>query len=350
MTVRSAWLLAGPPAGQTRTDTRLAPVGTMQPEGAMTSRSGVIAGGAPLDATGAGAMRVQISTGRALVQGTAVQGAYPVAVTVPEQLAVDDGHAQFARVDTVVLRILDGLFDTSGQTLARLEIIKGKETATPAAPPLPPAALPLWDIAVPAGTSAGTGGINWSRALTDRRVYTAAYGGITPPGGSMATPGAYAGQYRDNGRVLERWNGAAWRDATERHYVSVVKRGNYNLSANNYTTVTWDGTDAVSEPGMWSPSSSTRLIAPVPGLYILYAHQIWPSGSKGARARLIINSGDDVQMSYIENSGGGQSNAGARPMVLRAGDYFELSIYSTAALTDVPAVYSKAALIWQGPA
>ncbi|MCT9090584.1 hypothetical protein N4G70_17225 [Streptomyces sp. ASQP_92] len=206
MTVRAAWLL---PTGQTREDTRLAPLGTMAPETAMTSRDGVIAGGSALNATGAG-MQVQIATGRALVQGTAAQGAYPVAVTSPETLTVADGNAQFTRIDSVVLRVLDGLYDTSEQTLARVELVQGDATATPTAPTLPPACLRLWDVTVPAGASAGTGGLTWASALADRRRYTASYGGIIPRGWGLSFAGAYVGQYRDNGTGLDRWDGTAW--------------------------------------------------------------------------------------------------------------------------------------------
>ncbi|MFE7316403.1 hypothetical protein ACFU7T_25425 [Streptomyces sp. NPDC057555] len=209
MTVRAAWLL---PTGQTREDTRLAPLGAMAPISELVSRDGVIAGGTPLAATGVGPMQLQIGTGRAVIQGTAPQGAYPVAVTSPETLTVADGDAQYGRVDTVVLRIRDGLYDTSEQTLATVEIIQGERSANPTAPPLPPACLALWDITVPAGTSAGVGGITWGSALADRRRYTAAYGGIIPRGWGLSFPGAYDGQYRDTGTGLERWStsAAAW--------------------------------------------------------------------------------------------------------------------------------------------
>ncbi|MFF4738775.1 hypothetical protein ACFY2W_23260 [Streptomyces sp. NPDC001262] len=209
MTVRAAWL---PPTGQTRADTRLAPLGVMAPEGELVTRAGVIAGGTPLTATGVGPMQVQISTGRAIVQGTAAQGAYPVVVTAPETLTVVDGSAQHGRIDSVVIRVSDGQYDTSGQTSVALEIIQGAPSATPTAPTLPPAALRLWDITVPAGISAGIGGLDWTRALNDRRRYTAAYGGIIPRGWDLSFPGAYDGQYRDSGGQLERWNAssAAW--------------------------------------------------------------------------------------------------------------------------------------------
>ncbi|MFB7900201.1 hypothetical protein ACFC1B_28220 [Streptomyces xiamenensis] len=208
MTVRAAWLL---PTGQTREDTRLTPVGTMTPDGALGTRPGVIPGGAALAAEGVAPMEIQVSTGRAVVQGTVVQGAYPVAVTSPETLTLTDGDQQFARVDTLVIRAYDGLYDTDGQTLAAVEIVPGTPDPAPVAPTLPPAVIPLWDIRVPAGTSAGTGGIPWASALTDRRRWTVAAGGIVPRSNGPEQ-GPYDGAYRDTGTHLQRWDGAEWRD------------------------------------------------------------------------------------------------------------------------------------------
>ncbi|MGP3687366.1 hypothetical protein ACTVZO_22135 [Streptomyces sp. IBSNAI002] len=207
MTVRAGWLL---PDGQTREDTRLAPLGAMAPENTLTTRDGLIAGGAGLVATGVSAMQVQISTGRAVIQGTTAQGSYPVAVTAPVTLNVPDGHAQHPRIDAVAIRLYDALYDTSQQTAVQLEIVTGTPSATPSAPSLPNSSIRLWEIAVPAGTSAGTGGISWASALTDRRRYTSSYGGILPRGYSLSFSGGYAGQYRDNGAELERWSGTEW--------------------------------------------------------------------------------------------------------------------------------------------
>ncbi|MEW1774670.1 hypothetical protein [Streptomyces sp. NPDC086777] len=206
MTVRSAWLL---PLTQTREDTRLTPVGTFAPESEMRTRDGVIAGGNPFAATGAGAMSLQIGVGRAQVQGTDAQGAYPVSVDAPVTLTFADGEAQFARIDSVALRVYDQLFDQAGQNLATVEIIRGTGSATPTAPSMPSACLRLWDVTVPAGASAGVGGISWSSALADRRRFTSAYGGIIPRGYGLAFNGAYDGQYRDNGAGLDRWDAAA---------------------------------------------------------------------------------------------------------------------------------------------
>lgn len=211
--MRSAWLLPGGSSpGQTREDTRLSPLGTFTPETEVRTRSGVLAGGNPFTASGAGPMSLQIGSGRAVVQGTDAQGAYPVCLDAPVTLTFDDGNAQFTRIDSVVARVYDGLYDTEGKTVAQVERITGEATAEPSPPLLPAGCLRLWDVAVPAGTSAGVGGIDWGSALTDRRQYTAAHGGIVPAGGGSASPGAYDGQYRDTGTGLERWSAAdeAW--------------------------------------------------------------------------------------------------------------------------------------------
>ncbi|WP_432155524.1 hypothetical protein [Streptomyces sp. bgisy153] len=211
MTVRPAWLL---PLGQTREDTRLAPIGTWSPDGEIRTRDGVIPGGKPFAATGAGAMALQIGVGRAVVQGTTAQGAYPVAVDAPETVTFADGAAQFARIDSVILHVYDGLFDESENALARIEIVQGEASATPTAPTLPACSLRLWDVTVPAGASAGVGGIDWKSALADRRRYTAAVGGIIPQGWGLSFDGAYEGQYRDADGTLERW------DATDGEWVT----------------------------------------------------------------------------------------------------------------------------------
>ncbi|WP_411141395.1 hypothetical protein [Streptomyces sp. x-80] len=348
MTVRAAWLL---PKEQTREDTRLAPVGPMAPEGELRSRGGVIAGGDPLKATGVASMQVQIGTGRALVQGTDTQGAYPVAITAPETLTVTDGDAQYARIDSVVLRVLDPLYDTSEQPAAVVEIIQGAPSATPAPASLPGTCLRLWDITVPAGASAGVGGINWAGALADRRRYTAAAGGIIPRGWGLSFEGAYPGQYRDNGTGLDRWDGNGWSSVAERHYVAVRKDETYSLAANRYTPVRWSGADARSDTSMWTSTTPTRLVAPVAGLYTVYAQQTWPGGADQARVLVVKNGGvREWHMSFVARSTGGQGHAAALPVVLKTGDYIEMSLYTATALTNIPGTYSSAALRWEGPA
>ncbi|MFE5332958.1 hypothetical protein ACFRCG_41900 [Embleya sp. NPDC056575] len=227
MATRAAWLLPRTGSdGQTREDTRLALSGGMTPAAATTARSGVMAGGTPFDLVGGGAMTFTIGGGRAYIQGTSAQGAYPVVSTSTTAFTAVDGHATNPRIDLYVLRVYDNFIDSSGSTVAQIERVGGTAASVPVAPSVPAGAIPLWELRVPAGASAGGGGIQgspgWSTARTDRRYYTAAAGGIVPSGGP-AWSGVYDGQYRDSpttGRP-ERWStgsstwvdilsGAAW--------------------------------------------------------------------------------------------------------------------------------------------
>ncbi|MFE0454049.1 hypothetical protein ACFW2D_22755 [Streptomyces sp. NPDC058914] len=211
MTVRSAWLTE---TGQTREDTRVTLSGLLTPNAAVAenvplkARGGIVPGGFAL--TGAtGAMSLTVGPGRAFVQGGRTgQGAYPVAVTEPETLTVTDGDAQYDRIDLVELVVRDDVHDGTGATEAVVRLVTGVPAATPVAPVSPDgSALPLYLIKVPVGASAGSGGVAWGTAVTNLRYPTVALGGIVPASGFN---GAYAGQYRDNSGVLERWDGTAW--------------------------------------------------------------------------------------------------------------------------------------------
>ncbi|MFI6443832.1 hypothetical protein [Kitasatospora sp. NPDC050543] len=202
MTTRAAWLIN---PGQTRNDTRMAPIGTYTPVDAMQSRAGVIPGGTGLALSGSG-MTATISTGRCLVQGTSAQGAFPVAVTASEAVVLTNGHASLVRTDLIVAKIFDNIVDGSGSTLATITKVDGTPGA--GAPATPAGCLALYQVAVPAGASAGSPP-NWASIVTDVRPFTVAVGGINPSGGP-AVAGAYAGQYRDGTNGLERWSGSAW--------------------------------------------------------------------------------------------------------------------------------------------
>ncbi|WP_053161377.1 hypothetical protein [Streptomyces caatingaensis] len=223
MNIGSAWLLntdGNGEGGQSRLDTRLSPLGTMAPTGTLTSRPGVIPGSADgsryidglwVDNNGTG-MSTKVNPGRAVVQGSPAAGAYPVYVPETTSITFADGDAGNPRVDLVVLRIYDDQQDASGRTGAVIEIVPGLPAAYPVAPAVPAACLPLAEVFVKAGASTGNGGIDWSTAVIDRRQATVAVGGIIPADRGVSYPGAYPGQYRDNGRGLQRWDGKSWRD------------------------------------------------------------------------------------------------------------------------------------------
>ncbi|MFI8322596.1 hypothetical protein [Streptomyces sp. NPDC085529] len=211
MTVRAAWLQ---PTGQTREDTRLTLAALLTPSGQsaeetpLRSRPGVLPGGLLL--TGSAPMQATIGTGRAIVQGKDTsQGAYLVAVTAPETLTLEDGNAEYDRIDLIELAVVDDAYDQTGTTEAVVRLVKGTPEATPKVPASPPGSvLPLYTVRVPRGVSAGTGGIAWdTSAVTTQHWPVVALGGIMPTSGYK---GAYAGQYRDAAGLLQRWDGTTW--------------------------------------------------------------------------------------------------------------------------------------------
>jgi len=193
--------------GQTRNDSRMTPLGTMTPAAELTTTPGVIPGGDPFALTPTGPMTATLGVGRAVIQGTDLQGAYPVAITEAEPLVFVDGDPSSPRIDIVVLRVYDAAYDDSGQVRPAVEIIPGTPAPAPEPPPLPATALPLYRVTIAAGTSAGTGGIDFPTVTTDLRRYTVAAGGIIP---AADTPGAYRAQYRDAGTGLQRYSGTSW--------------------------------------------------------------------------------------------------------------------------------------------
>ncbi|MFG2128299.1 hypothetical protein ACGFNV_10910 [Streptomyces sp. NPDC048751] len=242
MPVRSGWLS---PDSQSLEDTRVVPLGTLTPTSAVATRSGILPGSADgqsrisgFTLTGtANSMTATVSPGRAVVQGTDARGAYPVALTEYLPLTFEDGDAQYGRLDLVVLKIYDDTYDGSGRTEAAVEIVKGTPAAIPVVPAAPAMSLPLYEVTVPKGASAGTNGIPWGTALTGRRTATVSVGGILPVTTDTAI-GAHPGQYRDMSGVLQRWTGTAWADyqppvAVETNTTGVTASGNWSLSSYN---------------------------------------------------------------------------------------------------------------------
>ncbi|MFD9393372.1 hypothetical protein ACFWBB_22410 [Streptomyces sp. NPDC060000] len=214
MNLRSSWVAE---TGQTREDTRLTQLGATTPANPLDVRSGILPGsydgqyrlsGFWMEG-GAGTMTATVHEGRAVVQADSNQGAYPVTLAEPITLTFADGDASYGRIDVVVLRVYDDLYDDSGFTKAAVEIVRGTPATTPVVPALPEVALPVYQVAVRAGISAGKGGVNWSTDVTDLRTPTVAVGGILPVYGETGN-GAYPGQYRDSGGALQRWDGSAW--------------------------------------------------------------------------------------------------------------------------------------------
>ncbi|MEU5915916.1 hypothetical protein [Streptomyces sp. NPDC047141] len=214
MALRSSWVAE---TGQTREDTRLTQVGATTMVNPVQVRSGILAGSydgknrmAGFWMDKASAMTATVSEGRAVIQGDISQGVYPVALPSSEQVTFAAGDAQYGRIDLVVLRVYDNLYDGSTRNEAKVEIVRGVPGQAPKAPAAPARSLPLYEVTVPAGASAGNGGIPWNTSLKDLRTPVVSLGGILPVDGPVL-PGAHPGQYQDTANnQFQRWDGGKW--------------------------------------------------------------------------------------------------------------------------------------------
>lgn len=169
--------------------------------------TGIRPGDPGLAVTLAGSV-VNVSAGVAALYhaGTgAYRASFPTAVSPGSLTAADPTNP---RVDLVYLRVWDNAVDGTGLFKTDIVYLAGTAATSPVAPT--PGTLeiyiPLAVISVPK-----SGGGSPAVSSIVRPVFVAP-GGIAP---SSATPGTYAGQYRDTGLAagtLQRYNGTAWQD------------------------------------------------------------------------------------------------------------------------------------------
>ncbi|MGW5420306.1 hypothetical protein [Streptomyces sp. NPDC003943] len=371
MTVRAAWLQS---TGQTREDTRIALSALLTPSSGsatappLRSRPGIVPGGFAL--TGDSAMQCTIGTGRAVIQGNeTAQGAYMIAVTAPESITIADGDPQYGRIDVIELAVLDDTYDKSGATDAVIRLIKGTPSATPQIPASGPgSSFPLYTISVPAGTSAGTGGIGWTTgAVTTKHYPMTALGGIMPASGfngvyagqyrdvsgqlqrwdgtawvaypkaiggiapnGTATTGSYAGQYRDNAGILQRWDGAAWQYAEGKATIlfSVAQTSMQSVPPNAWTPITMNFLD-VDDFNAWNGTDT--FVVPRTGWWRVTANITWSGDSTtGVRgARITVNGGVGVpRMTWMTSASMGATSVGGEGLMkFNAGNTLQLAGY-----------------------
>ena len=190
----------------------------------------------------AGTMTVEVTPFRGWVDGGAsdAQGGYPFILDATKTLTIADGDAVLPRTDTVVAEVRDNTYDASGATDARVRIVTG--TPGSGAPTLPSSCVALRDVSVPAGMSAGTGGLSSSNMGTDRRSYIAALGGVVRVSGvtERDAMGARESQpvWRADTNVLQVYDGATWRTFGEAHAVPTYGERSGNTNASGEITVT----------------------------------------------------------------------------------------------------------------
>lgn len=126
------------------------------------------------------AMVAGVGPFKAILPNQSGAGQFLVQSDAEELLTFAAGEASVIRYDRIIVRVYNDAQDASGQSEAFVEYLKGQ--ASGAATNVPNGALLLWEFPVPAGASAGTGGINFTSIGIDQRVYTSASGGIIPVG------------------------------------------------------------------------------------------------------------------------------------------------------------------------
>jgi len=113
------------------------------------------AGFATSERAAAPAMQVDVSAGRAFVDGDDIpnQGNYLVVSESVVEVPVEPADTVADRIDLLVLRVLDSDAGVIGDE-ARVELITGTPAGSPVAPALPPTAIPLAEVLVQANVIA----------------------------------------------------------------------------------------------------------------------------------------------------------------------------------------------------
>lgn len=223
------------------------------PSGALTGESGVRPGGAALSSDTA--MVATISPFTAWIQGSgSTQGGYAFVSDDEEDITFDAGEAGNARIDRIIARVYDDVYDASGFTMGSVEYLKGQSGG--AANSVPSNAILLYEISVPAGASAGGTPINFANAV-DKRTFTAANGGILPVGSATdrdALTNLYDGKviWRYDRDWLECHDGSNWKVISP-PIVSTI--GNASLITSPRTgqllTVSGDGSVYIRYDNAW---------------------------------------------------------------------------------------------------
>lgn len=182
----------------------------------LKARAGLLPVPGAADLSTVSEMTCAIAPFGAVIPGTSTgdQGGYPIVERVAENQTFDNGEAGVIRNDRVIAHIKDDVYDAGGVFSGTVEVLKGN-TVTGAATAIPATAIPLFKIAVPVGASVGTGGINFTTAVTDEREYTVAFGGILPidtaaKRDAIANPYRGFTVYNKASRALDVRDASAW--------------------------------------------------------------------------------------------------------------------------------------------
>ncbi|MEV0843602.1 hypothetical protein AB0I55_29165 [Actinocatenispora sera] len=196
-------------------DHRLTLSGLVASAGPLANRGGLLPAAGAADLTTVSAMQCTIAPCRVWVPGrsNALQGGYLLVADSDTTVTVADGEASVDRTDRIAAVVHDDVYDASGQQLGEVAYLRGQPTGQPVA--WPDSYVPLYELTVPSGASAATGGVNFA-AASDLRASTIAAGGILPVGSrterdALAEPWPGMAIYRRDWGWVETWDGTAWR-------------------------------------------------------------------------------------------------------------------------------------------
>lgn len=204
--------------------------------GAISNRDGLFPSSpSPATLSNVSAMVVGVGAFRAIV---AISG--PDALVNSDStinLTFDPGEAGVTRTDRIILRIYNNASDGSGRNEAAVEYLKGQSSGSATA--LPANSLLLWEIPVPAGASSGNGGINFTGIAVDKRVYTAAAGGVVIVTNLSEVVNPYKGMvvYNQGTNFLYIYDGSQWRGKGQMAVASFSNLS--NISNPEDGTVAW---------------------------------------------------------------------------------------------------------------
>ncbi len=220
----------------------------MTGEGTLDVRGGVIPGLGGGDLSTVSAMVARVAPVKVLIPNSvsANLGPYLLVSDSNVDVTFDPGEASVSRVDRIIARAYDDTNDGSGLTEGSVYYLKGQASGNATA--LPDNSVLLYEMTVPAGASAGTGGVNFGNAV-DQRVYTVASGGIFPVKSNtdmsnITSPYEGMTVYRTDIDVLYVFDGTTWRPRGQASVASSASLTNINNPYDGMLAVTRD-TDAV---------------------------------------------------------------------------------------------------------
>lgn len=314
----------------------------LTPNGTVRSRAGLRPDGGGVVSIVAGTMNSQVTAFSCWVDASpAGQVGYPFICDATKTLTHAPGDATLVRVDTIAVVIKENAFDGSGTTAATLQIVQGTPGA--GAPAMPTSAcIPIRDVIVPAGASTGSGGMTSGALGTDRRVYTAAVGGIVRTASDLTSPQEAQAEWRTDTKQLKIHDGTAWRTVYDAASPAGIMTftGSGSIPTGSATKVPLD--TSVLARGITVDTTNRRIVITKAGLYLVTS--FWPQ----AIANNTGEGGNEIRINGSTTNYAGRSNTKITTawsflttsdvVSLSIGDYLEMwATQSSGASYTIPA-------------